>query len=93
MKKSINFIIPIGIALISSLCEIAIFKNVATTQEYPGCFLVTQSGALIELNNLCTQDKKQQVEPLLFSGLEFQPPLIGLSLARLEEVSLIAQTK
>lgn len=78
MQKSRDLIIAIGIFLMSLLYEIAVVKNIATAQEYPGCFLITQSGTLIELNNLCTLVQKQEVEPLLFSGLEFQPPLIGL---------------
>ncbi len=77
MQKSTDLIIAISISLMSFLYETAIFKNVATAQEYPGCFLINQSGRLIELNNLCTLVQKQ-VEPLLFSSLEFQPPLIGL---------------
>lgn len=75
IKKPINLITAISIVLLP-LWQISI-KNVAA-QEYPDCFLITQSGTLVELNNICTSAKNQQVEPLIFSGLEFQPPLVGL---------------
>lgn len=76
MQKSIN-LTTVGIALILSLWDVILVKKVAIAQEYPGCFLITQSGMLVNLNNLCTS-AQQQVEPLLFNGLEFQPPLVGL---------------
>lgn len=75
IKKPINLITAISI-VISPLWQIAI-ESVAA-QEYPDCFLITQSGTLVELNNICIPAKSQQVEPLIFSGLEFQPPLVGL---------------
>lgn len=75
IKKPINLITAISIVILP-LWQIAI-ESVAA-QEYPDCFLITQSGTLVELNNICIPAKNQQVEPLIFSGLEFQPPLIGL---------------
>lgn len=75
MQKYIN-LTATGIALISSLWQAKV-ENVAA-QEYPDCFLITQSGTLVELNNLCNSVKNQQAEPLVFSGLEFQPPILGL---------------
>lgn len=74
MRKSIN-LITVGIALILFLGETALVKKGAIAQKYPGCFLITQAGILINLSNLCTP-AQQQVEPLLFNGLEFQPPLV-----------------
>lgn len=76
IKKPINLTTAISIALISSLWQTGIKKVAA--QEYPDCFLITQSGTLVELNNICNSAKNQQVEPLIFSGLEFEPPLVGL---------------
>lgn len=70
----------IGIALISFVCEITTVKNVIA-QEYPGCFLITKEGTLVELNNLCTVSNKQTAEPLEFSALEFQPAIAGLKSA------------
>jgi hypothetical protein len=77
MQKSLN-LTTVGIALILSLWKIALLKKAVIAQEYPGCFLINQSGTLINLKNLCTSVQQQQVEPLLFNGLEFQPPLVGL---------------
>lgn len=74
IKKPLNLIIAISI--VSSPLWHTIQSIVA--QEHPDCFLITQSGTLVELNNICIPAKKQQVEPLMFSGLEFQPPLVGL---------------
>ena len=74
IKKPINLITAISI-VISPLWH-TIESVVA--QEHPDCFLITQSGTLVELNNICIPAKNQQVEPLIFSGLEFQPPLVGL---------------
>ncbi|MBW4639882.1 MAG: hypothetical protein KME05_16940 [Gloeocapsa sp. UFS-A4-WI-NPMV-4B04] len=74
IKKPINLLIAISI-VISPLWHG--IKSVAA-QEHPDCFLITQSGTLVELNNICIPAKNQQVEPLIFSGLEFQPPLVGL---------------
>ncbi len=70
----------ISIALISFVCEITTIKNVIA-QEYPGCFLITKDGTVVELNNLCTLSKKQTAEPLEFSNLEFQPAIAGLKSA------------
>lgn len=67
----------IGIALIQLTIAIIPVKK-AATQEYPGCFLITKAGTVVELNNLCTLDEKQASDPLEFSGLEFQPPIAGL---------------
>lgn len=83
MQKSINLTAAICITLISSLCETATVETAVVAQEHPGCFLITGSGTLVDLNNLCTQ-AKQQVEPLVFSGLEFQPPLLGLKPAEVK---------
>lgn len=69
----------IGIALISFVCEITTVKNVVA-QEYPGCFLITKEGTVVELNKLCTLSK-QTAEPLEFSDLEFQPAIDGLKSA------------
>lgn len=74
IKKPINLITAISIVI--SLLWHAI--ETAAAQEHPDCFLITQSGTLVELNNICIPAKNQQVEPLIFSGLEFQPPLVGL---------------
>lgn len=76
MQKSIN-LTTVGIALILFLWEVTLVKQVAIAQEYPDCFSITQSGMLVKLNNLCAS-AQQQIEPLLFNGLEFQPPLVGL---------------
>lgn len=70
----------IGIALIPFVCEITTVENVIA-QEYPGCFLITKEGTVVELNNLCTSSKKQTVEHLKFSDLEFQPAIAGLKSA------------
>lgn len=78
MQKSLNLTIAVISVLGLFLWEVATDKNMAIAQEYPGCFLITQSGTLVKLNNLCTAIKDQQVEPLEFSGLEFQPPILGL---------------
>ncbi len=67
----------ISIALIPFVCEITTVKNVVA-QEYPGCFLITTAGTVVELNNLCTLGKEQTAETLEFSALEFQPPIAGL---------------
>ena len=69
----------ISIALISFVCEITTVKN-AIAQEYPGCFLITKEGTVVELNNLCTLSK-QVAEPLEFSNLEFQAAIAGLKSA------------
>ena len=74
IKKPINLITAIFI-VISPLWHG--IESVAA-QEHPDCFLITESGTLVELNNICIPAKNQQVEPLIFSGLEFQPPLVGL---------------
>ena len=74
IKRPINLITAISI-VISPLWHG--IESVAA-QEHPDCFLITQSGTLVELNNICIPAKNQQVEPLIFSGLEFQPPLVGL---------------
>lgn len=78
MQRSINLTAGICIALVASSIESGLFHNNALAQEYPGCFLITQLGTLVDLNNLCNITEKQQAEPLMFSGLEFQPPLLGL---------------
>lgn len=78
MQKSVKLTIAVISALGLFLWEVALCKNMAIAQEYPGCFLITQSGTLVKLNNLCSTVKDQQVEPLEFSGLEFQPPILGL---------------
>lgn len=77
MQKSVKLTIAVISVLGLFLWEVAPCKNMAIAQEYPGCFLITQSGTLVKLNNLCTAIKDQQV-PLEFSGLEFQPPILGL---------------
>lgn len=74
IKKPINLITVISIVISPLWYAI---ESVAA-QEYPDCFLITESGTLVELNNICIPAKNQQVEPLIFSGLEFQPPLVGL---------------
>ena len=74
IKKPIKLITAISIVILPLWHTI---ESVAA-QEHPDCFLITQSGTLVELNNICIPAKNQQVEPLIFSGLEFQPPLIGL---------------
>lgn len=65
-----------GIALIPLTIAISSVQK-AATQEYPGCFLITTTGTVVELNKLCTKDA-EQTEPLEFSGLEFKPPIAGL---------------
>lgn len=72
-----------GITLIPFVCAIATGKNVVA-QEYPGCFLITTTGTVVELNNLCTLSNQQTAEPLEFSGLEFQPPIAGLKSAGIQ---------
>lgn len=74
IKNPINLITVISIVISPLWYAI---ESVAA-QEYPDCFLITESGTLVELNNICIPAKNQQVEPLIFSGLEFQPPLVGL---------------
>lgn len=74
IEKPINLITAISI-VISPLWHG--IESVAA-QEQPDCFLITESDTLVELNNICISAKNQQVEPLIFSGLEFQPPLVRL---------------
>jgi len=68
----------ICITLIPFIYEITTVKNVVVAQEYPGCFLITKAGTVVELDNLCVLDEEQTAEPLEFTGLEFQPPIAGL---------------
>lgn len=77
MQRSISLTAGICLALVASSFKSDLFHNTAIAQEYPGCFLITQLGTLVDLNNLCNITEKQE-EPLMFSGLEFQPPLLGL---------------
>lgn len=81
MQKYIST--TIGIALIPFVCAIATFRSVVA-QEYPGCFLITTAGTVVELNKLCTLSNKQTAESLEFNGLEFQPPIAGLKSAEIQ---------
>jgi tetratricopeptide (TPR) repeat protein len=57
MIKQIYLIFTLSYVFISSM---PLFQNVATAQEYPGCFMIDSSGERSSLNSLCNRNQQQQ---------------------------------
>lgn len=61
------------------ICANAItFQERAIAQYYSGCFMLTESGNLVDLNSLCgISDRQANSRTLEFSQLQFQPSSFG----------------
>lgn len=54
------------------------FQDRAIAQYYSGCFMLTESGSLVDLNSLCgVSDRPKDSSGLEFSQLQFQPSSFG----------------
>jgi len=69
MPKTLYLAISVWFALFAALS--------VSAQEYPGCFMLSYSGSLVDLNTLCTDKAANLQPPLVFSSLQSQPILDG----------------
>ena len=76
MAKS-AYLTALYVALFSFAVEVASSDTVASAQEYPGCFMVSQVGNLVELNALCATTMRVPQPKLVFTDIESQLILEG----------------
>lgn len=54
MLKILRFLVATSVTFVSSFL---FFPTVGVTQEYAGCFMVNSSGKMVDLNNICINEK------------------------------------